>query len=79
MKRTLRILGVFLLCLFVFYDVTILRRHLPLHSTSTALLEDFSSLYPGKSTLQRPHVVKYAVIVESDDGRLDELGGPDHW
>ena len=75
MKLTLRNLGVFLICLLILYNFAILLRRNP----GSFKREGFSLYSEETHTLHRPHVEKYAIIMEPGDGRLDELGGPDHW
>ena len=80
MKRTARILGFLLLCLLVLYNFTILWRFIPVFLNNTTSWKELSPHLYETHTLHRPHVEKYAIIINpDDDGRLDELGGPDHW
>jgi hypothetical protein len=41
-------------------------------------LQTYNSYYDD-GVLKRPNVQKFAVVIQQDDRRLDELGGPDHW
>ena len=70
MKLNVGIVAVFFISSVVLYNLTILWQHQPV---------DYSLYTEESNAVHRPHVKKYAIIVEPDDGRLDELGGPDHW